>query len=293
MTLLGFIAIAGLLFLCMSLASGWLSRGPFTEFSLYIIIGIICGPWIFDFIRIDIIDNASWVVGITDIAMAASLFITGLKLRQPFRKQAWRVGALLAFPAMLITVLSMTLIAHYLVGLSWSLSLAFGAIVAPTAPVLASLISVNSARDEDALRSSLSIEAGLNDGAALPFLLLAVLLYNTEANELSYSLILNWGIIDVVWALSAGLLIGYLLGWLFGMLATYMRHKHQDTAPNDLIALALIALSYSMAEFLDASGFLSAFAAGVGLRSAEKKLVQRMRLMEQRNPKRLNQLKSW
>lgn len=171
MTLLSFIAIAGLLFLCMSLASGWLSRGPFTEFSLYVIIGIICGPWIFDIIRIDIIDNASWVVGITDIAMAASLFITGLKLRQPFRKQAWRVGALLAFPAMLITVLSMTLIAHYLVGLSWSLSLAFGAIVAPTDPVLASLISVNSARDEDALRSSLSIEAGLNDSRVTIFII--------------------------------------------------------------------------------------------------------------------------
>ncbi|MGI1755623.1 hypothetical protein ACRPQY_03945 [Serratia marcescens] len=34
------------------------------------------------------------------------------------------------------------------------------------------------------------------------------------------------GIIDVVWALSAGLFIGYLLRWFIGLLAMRMRQRH-------------------------------------------------------------------
>lgn len=40
-------------------------------------------------------------------------------------------------------------------------------------------------------------------------------------------------------------------------------------APSDFIALALICLNFSFAVILHASGFLAAFAAGIGLRSAE------------------------
>lgn len=273
MTFSVWIALTGLLFLGISLSSVWLRRGPFTAFGLYLLIGIICGPWLLDIIRIDIVAHAVWMERVTSVTMAASLFITGLKLRQPFSKQAWRVGTLLALPIMLFTVMAMTAVAHYLMGFSWPLALAFSAIVAPTDPVLASLISVNNARDDDALRSSLSIEAGLNDAAALPFLLLALLLYNSSPDALAFAPLAQWGLIDVVWALSAGLGIGYLLGWSIGLLATRMRHRHQDIAPNDLIALALIALSYAVADFLAASGFLAAFAAGVGLRRAEKNVV--------------------
>ncbi|WP_164119863.1 cation:proton antiporter [Serratia marcescens] len=273
MTFTGWIALTGLLLLGMSLASNLLKRGPFTTFGFYLLIGILCGPWIFDIIRIDIIAHASWMERITSVAMAASLFITGLKLRQPFSNQAWRVGFLLALPAMLLTVCTMAAVAHYLIGFAWPLALAFGAIVAPTDPVLASLISVSNARDDDALRSSLSIEAGLNDAAALPFLLLALLLYHSTPEAVAVTLFARWGLIDLLWALSAGLLIGYLLGWFIGLLAMRMRHRHQDIAPNDLIALALIALSYSLADSVAASGFLAAFAAGVGLRRAEKNIV--------------------
>ena len=273
MQFLSWIAAAGGLFLCMSLASAWFRRGPVTSFSLYLLTGIMCGPWVADVIRIDIVIHAEWVRRITDLAMAASLFITGLKLRQMLTSQSWRIGGLLAFPAMVITVLSMAIVVHYLVGLPWILSLAFGAIVAPTDPVLASLIAVNNARDDDALRSALSVEAGLNDGSALPFLMLALLLYDSPQELMSWTFFAKWGLIHVLWALIAGLIVGYFLGWSVGMLATRMRHIYQDIAPNDLIALALIALSYAVAQYIDASGFLSAFAAGVGLRRAEKNII--------------------
>jgi len=273
MGFLGWMAATGGLLLLMSLASGWISRGPVTSFALYLIAGILCGPWVLDLLRIDIAAHAPLAKNLTEIAMAASLFITGLKLRLPLNSPGWRMGLRLAFPAMLLTVAGVTLAAHFLVGFSWPLSLAFGAIVAPTDPVLASLISVNDARDDDNLRVSLSSEAGLNDGTALPLLMLAVALI-AGGGEMSWSFITHWALKDVLWAVAGGSAIGFGLGRLIGQYASHLRHTHQDVAPNDFLALALIALSYTLAQSLDASGFLSAFAAGVGLRRAEMRVVR-------------------
>ena len=179
MSFIGWTAAVGGLLLLMSLASGWIHRSPVTTFGLYLAAGVACGPWALDLLHIDMVAHSELTGRLTEIAMAASLFITGLKLRMPFRHHGWRMGVRLAFPGMLLTVAGVTVAAHYLIGLSWPISLAFGAIVAPTDPVLASLISVNNASDEDHLRVSLSSEAGMNDGSALPILMLALLLMNT------------------------------------------------------------------------------------------------------------------
>ncbi len=280
MDFLGWTAAAGGLLLLMSLASAWIHRGPVTSFGLYLAAGVICGPWVLDLLRVDIATHPELVGRITEIAMAASLFITGLKLRLPFKSSSWRMGLLLAFPAMFLTVAGITLAIHWLAGFSWSLSLAFGAIVAPTDPVLASLISVNDASDDDSLRVSLSSEAGLNDGTALPVLMLAVALLASHG-ELSLTMFSHWVLVDVVWALVAGLAIGYSMGRIVGYLAARLKSWQNDVTPSDFIALALIALSYAAAQSVEASGFLATFAAGIGLRRTELKVVNRYPLEDQ------------
>lgn len=272
MNFLAWTAVVGGLLLIMSLASGWIHRGPVTSFGLYLIAGIICGPWVLDLLRIDIVGHSELVAHITEITMAASLFITGLKLRLPLKAHAWRVGLRLAFPAMLLTVGGMACLVHWITGFNWPLSLAFGAIVAPTDPVLASLISVNDARDDDALRVALSSEAGMNDGSALPLLILALLLMRPEGFDLAS--LGEWATLDVLWSIGGGIAIGYLLGRIIGQLAARLRSAHDDVAPNDFLALALIAFSYAASQALDASGFLATFAAGVGLRRAELRVTR-------------------
>ena len=74
----------------------------------------------------------------------------------------------------------------------------------------------------------------------------------------------------LLWAVPAGLVLGYVLGRLIGSAAIALRTRNRDTAaPTDFLALALIALSYTAATAIDAWGFLSVFAAGIGLRHAE------------------------
>ncbi|MCT7094608.1 sodium:proton antiporter, partial [Salmonella enterica subsp. enterica serovar Oranienburg] len=77
-------------------------------------------------------------------------------------------------------------------------------------------------------------------------------------------LLSHWLLPDVVWAIPAGVLIGYGLGRLLGSMAVRLRAMSQDTAPSDLLALSLLVLTYAIAQYLHASAFLAAFAAGLG-----------------------------
>jgi sodium/hydrogen antiporter len=159
------------------------------------------------------------------------------------------------------------LCAHLLLGLDPAMALLAGAVLAPTDPVLASMVKVDSATDHDRMRYGLSGEAGLNDGAAFPFVILA-LLWVEHGGPGGW--IGGWLLGRVVWAVPAGLLLGFGLGRAVGRLAIWLRSLHQDTgAPSDFLALALMALSYVGAETIGAWGFLATFAAGVGLRHAE------------------------
>jgi NhaP-type Na+/H+ or K+/H+ antiporter len=132
---------------------------------------------------------------------------------------------------------------------------------------------VDDARDDDALRVALSGEAGLNDGTALPFLLLALALLTTH--EDGASLWIHWVSVELAWAWLGGLGLGFAIGWLVGYAGTHLRHVTQDVAPSDFLALGIMALAYGGAELLHASGFLAAFAAGVGLRQIEVRVATR------------------
>jgi NhaP-type Na+/H+ or K+/H+ antiporter len=104
-----------------------------------------------------------------------SLFVEGLKLRLPVRDPAWRAAFRLAGPVMLASILGVALVARVGLGLDTAVALLLGAVLAPTDPVLAGAVSVNTAADHDRLRYSLSGEAGLNDGLAFPFVIFALL----------------------------------------------------------------------------------------------------------------------
>ncbi|MGK9174364.1 cation:proton antiporter [Yokenella regensburgei] len=274
MDYLAWTAATGCLLLLMSLSYGWISRVPIPVFGLYLLVGIVCGPWVLGFINLDIATHASLTSRITEIAMAASLFITGLKIRLPLTSSYWKMGVMLAVPGMLLTIAGIMVVSHFLTGLSWPLSLALAAILAPTDPVLASLVAITDAQDGDKLRIALSSEAGLNDGTALPFLMLALVWHKASGTIDSHEW-LTWFSVDLLWALSGGLAIGFLLGRTIGLVATRSRHAQGEVAPSDFIALALICLSFSLAMAVSASGFLAAFAAGVGLRSAEVTVQKR------------------
>lgn len=269
MSFLHWMAVLGSILLILTLASAYLRWLPITTSTLYLLFGLAIGPLGLGLWEMKLTDVAEWLEHLTEIAVLFSLFSGGMKLRLRFSDPAWRSAYLLAGPVMVACILGVALVCHYGLGLSVGLSLVIGAVLAPTDPVLASLVQVNHARDFDRLRYGLSGEAGLNDGMAFPFVFFALLWIQHEGAPQEW--VGEWALHRLLWAVPAGLLIGFILGRGVGRLAIYLRTRHRDAAisPNDFLAMALIALSYWLAETVSAWGFLAAFAAGIGLRHAE------------------------
>jgi NhaP-type Na+/H+ or K+/H+ antiporter len=273
MNFLGWMSLCGGLLLLMALSSAYLRRLPVSTSAIYLGVGLAIGPLGFGWLRIDLQDAAPWVERLTEVAVIVSLFVGGLKLRLPVRDPAWRAAFRLAGPVMLASILGVALVARVGLGLDTAVALLLGAVLAPTDPVLAGAVSVNSAADHDRLRYGLSGEAGLNDGLAFPFVIFA-LLWGAHGGAGGW--LGAWAVHRLAWAVPAALLLGYALGTGVGRLAVWLRHRHRDpAAPNDFLALALIALAYVGAEAVAAWGFLAVFAAGVGVRRAEVAVVEK------------------
>jgi len=271
MSFLGWMALVGAVLLFMALSSAYIRRLPITTSAIYLALGLLISPLALGLVSVDFIAYKTWFEHLTEIAVIVSLFIGGLKLRLPLKNAAWKAAYRLAAPVMIASIVGVAAFAHFVFGFDWGVSFLLGAVLAPTDPVLASSVSVNDAADEDRMRYGLSGEAGFNDGAAFPFVIFALLWLE---NDGAGAWLGEWALHRLLWAVPAGLLLGYFLGMGVGRLAIWLRSRHTETeAPNDFLALALIALSYVGAETIYAWGFLATFAAGLGFRRAEIKTV--------------------
>ncbi|MFK0310142.1 cation:proton antiporter [Pseudomonas sp. NPDC090233] len=268
MTFIVWFAMLGAVLLLLALSSSYLRWIPVTTSVVCLGLGVALGAYGLGFLHLDIAQASSWMEHLTEVAVLFSLFFSGLKLRRSLSSRRWWPAFCLAGPVMLICIGGVSALLHYGFSLGWGVSVLIGAILAPTDPVLATLVQVVHAQDYDPVRFSLSGEAGLNDGVAFPFVILGLLLMQDSAPAEWLS---GWIMKDVLWAVSAGLLSGYWMGRGLGKLTLYLRIQHQDStvSPNDYLALALIAMAYVVAEMIQGYGFLAVFAAGLGLRQAE------------------------
>jgi sodium/hydrogen antiporter len=261
--------IVGAVFIVMALGSSLLKRLPLSTSMIYLLIGLGIGPLGLGIISLDPIADATLIEHLTEITVIVSLFTAGLKLRAGLSDPLWRVPLRLASVAMLITVGLIALAAVFGLGLSLGAAVLLGAILAPTDPVLASDVQVDQPSDGDRVRFGLTGEAGLNDGTAFPMVMLGLgLLGLYELGGLGW----RWLAVDVLWAIGGGLAIGWLLGHGIGWLVIHLRRVHQSALGlDDFLALGLIALSYGVAHLLYAYGFLAVFAAGLALRTIERR----------------------
>lgn len=260
--------LAGALFISRALAGSLIARLPLTPSMLYLGIGVLLGPHVAGFLRVDPIAHAESLERLTEIAVIVSLFTAGLKLRVPMSDRRWLIALRLAVTSMAVTVALVAAAVALVLGLPWGVGILMGAILAPTDPVLASDVQVAHPFDENRLRFALTGEASLNDGTAFPFLMLGLGVLGLH--DLGEGL-WRWVTVDVVWASAAGLIIGGALGTLVGKLVLYLRRTHRGAVGlDDFVALGLIALTYGAALACHAYGFLAVFAAGLALRLVER-----------------------
>jgi NhaP-type Na+/H+ or K+/H+ antiporter len=231
------------------------------------LVGVVLGPQVFGLIDLDPRTHSKALEGLTEIVVVVSLFTAGMKMRTSFHDRRWLPPIRLATLTMLVSVALVAFLGVALLHLPLGMAILLGATLAPTDPVLASDVQVEKAADRDRLRFSLTGEAGFNDGTAFPFVMLGLgLLGHHDLGKGG----LRWLGADVVWAVGAGLILGWAWGQVVGRITLRLRTRHEHaTGYEDFLALGLVALAYGSALLCHAYGFLAVFAAGVSLRHLE------------------------
>ena len=158
----------------------------------------------------------------------------------------WLLPLRLAILSMLVTVALVAGVGVLALGLPLGAAILLGGILAPTDPVLASDVQVANPGDRDRLRFALTGEAGLNDGTAFPLVMLGLgLLGLHDIGSFGW----RWLAVDVIWAVTAGVAIGAVLGTAVGRLVLYLRRTHKEAVGLDnFLALGLVGLAYGAAD---------------------------------------------
>lgn len=204
----------------------------------------------------------------TEFVVIISLMGAGLKIDRPFGLKRWRMTWRLLGISMPLTIFGLAWLGSSLLGLSLAAAVLLAASLAPTDPVLASDVQVGppGGEEEDEVRFTLTSEAGLNDGLAFPFVLLAIAL----AHEASLTNMAEWFVYAVLWKIAAGIGVGYLVGRALGWLTFHLpnRAKLSRTGAG-FVALGITCIAYGVTEMVKGYGFLAVFVAALSLRATE------------------------
>jgi sodium/hydrogen antiporter len=267
--------VIGLLLLGVTLGSSLISRLPLSYALIYLVAGIVLGPYGIKII--DLQPDAEFLERLTEIVVIVSLFGCGIKMNRPLNLWAWHSTVRLIGLLMPLSIGAIALASHFLLGLNWGAAVLLGAILAPTDPVLASEVQLTDTDDRNELRFGLTSEGGLNDALAFPFVYFG--LHWLEADGWG-DWFKGWVAVDLLWAIVAGLGTGILVARAINHLSGRLRRAHGvEEEMEDLIALATIFLTYSIAEIVNGYGFLAVFVAGLFVRrsrtqQSEQKLTQ-------------------
>jgi sodium/hydrogen antiporter len=208
-----------------------------------------------------------------------SLLGAGLALDRPPSWRGWASTWRLLGIAMPLTIGAMFL-AGWGAGLPAASALLFGALIAPTDPVLAADVQVGEptleddasdvrSNEEDEVRFSLTSEAGLNDGLAFPFVYAAVAMAVSGAGG---GWFVNWALDDLVLRLGIGFLVGLLAGRLLARIVFDPPGRLVGIAEGTqgFVAVGAILLTYGLTEAAHGYGFLAVFVAAVTLRHSRR-----------------------
>lgn len=207
----------------------------------------------------------------SELIVIIALMGAGLKIDRVFGWRRWSVTWRLLAITMPLGIIAIATLAMTVLELPLPVALLLAAALAPTDPVLASDVQVGppKAGEEDEVRFGLTSEAGLNDGAAFPFVHLAIIL--AVALPSGDPWVLEWVSYRVIWEIVGGIAGGWIIGRIFGWLTFHAPAKSKLAKTGDgLIAIAAALVSYGVTEIFHVYGFLAVFVTALTFRHAHR-----------------------
>jgi len=231
------------------LISGVAHRTVLSTAVLFLLAGLVLGEGVTGVLTLEPDDEI--VVGLAELALFSVLYTDGMRVGFSDLRSAWRLPGRALVLGMPLTFGVTAVLAHYVAGLPWTQSMLVGAVLAPTDPVFASAI-VGRPEVPSRLRSLLNVESGLNDGLALPVVL--VLISVLASDDLSAPSLLG------------ELALGVVLGVVVPAVAVLLiRSRHTSATPlyASLGGLSIGLMVLGIASATHANLFLAAFTAGI------------------------------
>jgi NhaP-type Na+/H+ or K+/H+ antiporter len=197
-------AVLGGLLVLGSLLSGLARRSVLSLAALFVLAGFILGEGATGALQFKA--SSGLVRDLANVALIVILFRDGLEVDREMLQSHWHLPLRKLVIAMPVTAAIVALFAHVLVGLDWTESFLLGALLSPTDPVLSSGV-VTDHRVPRVIRHSLNLESGLNDGLALPAVLVfAAALEPNRGNFVWWHFVLQ----DVGLGFAFGLFCGFV-----------------------------------------------------------------------------------
>jgi NhaP-type Na+/H+ or K+/H+ antiporter len=242
-----------LLLLTAVLISERAGRSVLSTTVVFLVGGALLGPGALGWIEIGAADP---LVGHTvEAALVTILYLEGLGLDPDALRRFWHLPTRALVVGLPVALVVVAVGAHLLLALPWGEALLLGAVLSPTDPVLASALLRRDALP-GRVRHLLSIESGLNDALALPFV--AVFLAMAAPGAPGDALVRS--LLQLAAGVALGVAVPLAYTWLertvvFGATRTYR--------PLGVVGvgLALFALSRT----LGGNQYLAAFAGGFTL----------------------------
>ncbi len=158
----------GALLIVGALASGLARRSFVSLTAIFVLAGFLLGDGVTGVLHFDA--QSSFVSDLATAALIVILFRDGLEVDGEMLQSHWHLPFRKLVLAMPITALIVALAGRLFAGLTWTEAFLLGALLSPTDPVLSSSVVTNP-RVPAIVRHSLNLESGLNDGLALPAVL--------------------------------------------------------------------------------------------------------------------------
>jgi NhaP-type Na+/H+ or K+/H+ antiporter len=257
------VLVLSLLVFGYSLISGRLAGSPVTPAMVFAVAGLLLGPEVLGIVEVGI--DAEGFKTVAELALTVLLFTEASRLDLGALLRRRELPLRLLGIGLPLTMALGTLLAILLIpslGL-WEAAV-LAVVLAPTDAALGQAV-VSDSRVPGVVRRSLSAEGGLNDGLALPFLIIALAFAEQGTDGGSFG---HW-LWFIVRTIGVSVLVGAAIGFLGGRLLAWGAETgsvRERFAELSIIALAV--LSFVVVEHLDGSGFVGAFAAGIALGAA-------------------------
>lgn len=244
---------AGALFIVASV-SGRLERLWLSEPMLATFLGLVVGYFVIDSISME----SPVILTVLEVTLALVLFSDASRIDFSHLRDGYSWPLRMLLIGLPIVVVLGAVVASWYLGLTLGLALLLGVVLAPTDAALAEPV-LESEVVPARVRQAINVESGLNDGLAVPLLLIAVGLAGSEEGVMGGGAAATL----VLRQLGIGIVGGIVLGWLGakvigkGAEIGWMNPLHQKMA-----ALALAVAGFGAVQLLEGSGFVATFIAG-------------------------------